>query len=100
MASVRGSSGAVDDLTVIGTYFERTSPQYARSIVARLYSAPEMLADHPLSGRSVPEVGVEHIREITREGYRIVYVVSDDAVEILAVLHGRQDIGRTLRRGS
>ena len=100
MASVRWSSGAVDDLTAIGTYFERASPPYARSIVARLYSAPEMLADHPLSGRAVPEIRVEHIREIGREGYRIVYTVSGDTVDVPAVLHGRQDIGRSLRRDS
>ena len=49
-------------------------------------------------GRVVPEVDVGHIREIVREGYRIVYVTSGDLVEVLAVLHGRQDLGRRLRR--
>ena len=98
MRRVRWSEGALDDLNAIGAYFERTSRQYARSIVARLYTAPEALTEHPHLGRVVPEVEVEHIREIVREGYRVVYIVSDDRVEVLAVLHGRQDIVRKLRR--
>ena len=98
MPNVRWSEGALDDLTAVGEYFERSSRQYARSVVARLYSAPEVLAGHPELGRVVPEVEVDHIREIIREGYRIVYVVADDAVEVLAVLHGRQDLARKLKR--
>ena len=98
MAEVRWSPGALGDLDAIGAYFERTSRQYARSIVARLYAAPEVLTDHPNLGRVVPEVEVDHIRELVREGYRIVYVVTDDLIEVLAVLHGRQDLGKKLRR--
>jgi plasmid stabilization system protein ParE len=98
MPEVRWSQGALGDLDAIGEYFERTSRQYARSIVARLYAAPEGLSDHPELGRVVPELEVGHIREIVREGYRVVYVVTDDLVEVLAVLHGRQDLGRKLRR--
>ncbi len=98
MHDVRWSRGALDDLAAIGTYFERTSPQYARSVVARLFAAPEMLADLPEAGRVVPEVEVDHVRELLRDGYRIVYLRGDDTVEILAVLNGRQDLGRKLRR--
>ena len=99
MANVRWSEGAVDDLRAVGDYFERTSRQYARSVVARLYGAVDVLADHPRLGRVVPEVDLDHVREIVREGYRIVYLESDDSVEVLAVLHGRQDLGQKLRRG-
>lgn len=99
MPEVRWSQGALGDLDAIGEYFERTSRQYARSIVARLYATPEVLADHPLLGRVVPELEIDHIREIVREGYRVVYVISGDLIEVLAVLHGRQDLGRKLRRG-
>ncbi|MEM1117570.1 MAG: type II toxin-antitoxin system RelE/ParE family toxin [Bacteroidota bacterium] len=98
MPEVRWSEAALGDLDAIGEYFERTSRQYARSIVASLYAAPEVLTEHPNLGRVVPEVEVEHVREIIREGYRIVYIASDDWVEVLAVLHGRQDLGRKLRR--
>ena len=99
MASVRWSAAALDDLDAIGEYVGRASPVYARSLVARLYSAAAALAEYPGLGRAVPEVEVEHVREIVREGYRLVYLVSGDGVDVLAVLHGRQDLGRKLRRG-
>ena len=66
--------------------------------MSRLYHAPEALANFPHLGREVPEMGIEHIREIVRDGYRIVYVVSGEDMEVLAVLHGRQDLRRKLRR--
>lgn len=49
-------------------------------------------------GRRVPETELDHIREIVRDGYRIVYFVGEDMVEVLAVLHGRQDLGKKLRQ--
>jgi len=36
----------------------------------------------------VPEVGDESLREVIHGNYRIVYRVSDQAVEIVTVFHG------------
>ncbi len=96
MAEVRWSRQALRDLDAIGEYVERSSPTYARSLVARLYGASARLASFPAMGRAVPELA--HVRELVREGYRTVYVTSGDQVEVLAVLHGRQDLGEKLRR--
>lgn len=98
MAEVRWSRQALRDLDAVGAYLERSSPEYARALVGRLYEAAGMLADFPQMGRSVPEVALAHVRELIREGYRIVYLAGDDEVEVLAVLHGRQDLGKKLRR--
>jgi len=98
MAEVRWSPQALRDLDALGEYLDRSSPQYARSLVARLYAAGAALADFPLMGRQVPETELDHIREIVRDGYRIVYFVGEDVVEVLAVLHGRQDLRKKLRR--
>jgi toxin ParE1/3/4 len=98
VAEVRWSPQALRDLDALGEYLDRSSPQYARSLVARLYSAGDALAEFPLMGRRVPETDLDHIREIVRDGYRIVYFVGEDIVEVLAVLHGRQDLGKKLRR--
>ena len=46
------------------------------------------LEDHPLSGRVVPEVGDDAIRELIRGNYRIVYRLKQDVVEIVTVFHG------------
>ena len=35
------------------------------------------MKDHTRLGPKVPEVEVDHIREIVREGYRIIYLESD-----------------------
>ena len=98
MAEVRWSPQALRDLDALGKYLERSSPQYARSLVARLYEAGAGLAEYPLMGRQVPEVELGHIRDIIRDGYRIVYLADEEVVEVLAVLHGRQDLGKKLRR--
>ena len=98
MAEVRWSRHALRDLEAIGAYFERSSPAYARSLVTRLYRVGEMLSEFPRLGREVPELEVDHIRGVIREGYRLVYVAADDQVEILTVLHGRQDLAKKLRR--
>lgn len=98
MTEVRWSKQALEDLDAIGEYVERTSRQYARALVARLYEASEALAEFPLLGRQVPETELEHVRELVRDDYRIVYVALADRIEILAVLHGRQDLWKKLRR--
>lgn len=98
MGEVRWSRNALRDIRAIGEYLERSSPQYARSVVARLYASTETLVDFPSLGREVPEVEVSHIRELIREGDRLIYVETGSGVEVLAVLHSRQDMGRKLRR--
>ena len=96
IAEVRWSSRALRDLDAIGEYIERSSPQYAKSLVARLYAAGGVLEEFPSPGRIVTEVQSEHIREVIRDGYRIVYVLNQKQIDILAVLHGRQDLGKKL----
>jgi len=98
MVEVRWSQQALSDLDAIAEYLARTSPPYARALATRLFSATSALTDFPMMGRRVPEVDVEHVREIIRDGYRIVYLVTEHGVEILTVLHSRQDLARKLRR--
>jgi toxin ParE1/3/4 len=59
----------------------------ARLVVTRLVAAVRRLGDYPLSGRVVPELGRPTIREVIDGSYRIVYRVTPDAVQILAVVH-------------
>ncbi len=98
MAEVRWSPQALRDLDAIGEHVGRSSAQDARSLVARLYAAGGVLEAFPGMGRAVPEVELGHIRELVREGYRIVYFVAGEDVEVLAVLHSRQDLRKKLRR--
>ena len=44
----------------------------------------------PLMGRKVPEIGREDVREVIMGGYRLVYRVRVDAIEILTVFDGHR----------
>ena len=51
------------------------------------YPAVERLTDNPRSGRVVPELGDESIREVIHGNYRTVYRLRHDVVEIATVFH-------------
>ena len=87
MALVRWSNQALADLEAIGDFIARDAPSVAQVFVDRVFTAVKRLAVFPRLGRVVPEIGQEDIREIIFGSYRIVYVVSDDEVNILTVFH-------------
>lgn len=86
---------AIEDVEAIRAYVARDSPHYADLLVERLVSAVARLEANPLSGRVVPEVGDDALREVIHGNYRIVYRVRLDLVEIVTVFHG----GRLFRLG-
>jgi plasmid stabilization system protein ParE len=65
------------------------SPQAIEDVEAvRSYvAAADRLESFPLSGRVVPEVGDESLREVVYGNYRMVYRVKAEAVEIVTVFH-------------
>jgi addiction module RelE/StbE family toxin len=79
---------AIQDVEAIRAHVARDSALYADLVVERLVAAIERLQDHPRSGRVVPELGDESIREVIHGNYRIVYRLRSDAVEIATVFHG------------
>ena len=48
------------------------------------------VAEFPLSGRMVPEYETRDIREVIESPYRIIYRVTADSIDVLAVVHGTQ----------
>lgn len=79
---------AIQDVASIRGYIARDSTRYADLVVERIVAAVERLADHSRSGRAVPELGDESIREVIHGNYRIVYRLRHDVVEIATVFHG------------
>jgi plasmid stabilization system protein ParE len=61
---VRWTPQAVDDLASIKAFIERDSPRYGRIVVEHLFDATQRLETFPRSGRVVPELRREEIREI------------------------------------
>ena len=69
-------------------FIARNAPRYAEIFANRVFEAADRLAEFPLMGRVVPEIGREEIREIIVQGYRIIYRLSGDEAEILTLHHG------------
>ena len=80
------------DLAAIYEHFSVASPQGASRLLGGIVRRVDQLAEFPLSGRVIPELGVPLLRELIEGGYRLMYEVFSDRVEMFAVLHGARDI--------
>ncbi len=77
---------AVNDLEDIQDYYRNENvPHVGNRLVAEVVAQVERLADHPLSGRIVPEFNVEHLREIIYLPFRIVYRYDRKRVRIVRI---------------
>ncbi len=83
---------ATSHLLSIYEYVQQDSPIYAEKLLDKLISRSEQLSLFPYSGRKVPEYDAENIREVFEGKYRMIYRVHKDAIDILAVIHGVQQL--------
>jgi len=79
---------AIEDVEAIRAYVARDSSHYADLVVERIVAAVTRLESQPLSGRVVPEVGDQALREVIHGSYRIVYRLKPNVAEIVTVFHG------------
>lgn len=79
---------AKNDIHQIAEYIAKDSEYNAKIFTKKLIDSTRRLKDFPLSGRIVPEYNNLDMREIIFKGYRLIYRVKKDAVEILTVFHG------------
>ena len=73
-------------------YISRHSSAYAMGVVDRITRRSIQIADFPFSGRVVPEIGKQQIREVFESQYRIMYHILSDRIEVLAVIHGARHL--------
>ena len=85
MTVVRWTDQAVEDLRSIRLFIERDSPRYGRLVAERLYEATSRLELFPYSGRMVPELGREDMRELIVGDYHIVYRVEGEIALLLTI---------------
>jgi plasmid stabilization system protein ParE len=98
MAQVRWSLIAGNDLQDIENFIARDSVLHAITFVDRVVESAETLLKTPRIGRIVPEFNRPDIRELIFRDYRIVYLLQDDEVFILRVVHGSRDLLALIRR--
>ncbi len=91
---VHWTETAQEHLDGIHAHIARNSPVYAKRIVDRLTRRSQQISLFPLSGRRVPEYEIDQIREVFEGPYRIVYYIKPDQIDVLAVIHGAQDVLR------
>jgi len=58
--------------------------------VNKILETSRNLSNFPFTGRIVPELGEENIREKFAYSYRIIYSIQDETITIAAVIHGKR----------
>jgi plasmid stabilization system protein ParE len=79
---------AEKQLDKIFEYIASDSSLYAYRTVGQIIEEAESISHQPRKGRKVPEYEREDIREVFHHPYRIIYLLKDEVVEILSVIHG------------
>ena len=76
----------------IRDFISRHSETYAKRVIDLLTRRSEQISNFPMSGRVVPEFSMDQIREVFEGTYRIIYYIKADRIEVLAVVHGSQNV--------
>ena len=80
------------DLDSIWTYIAADNGEAAEELLDRFGTVFEMLVQNPLAGRPRPDLG-QNVRSFAVANYMIFYIPYSTGVDIVRVIHGRQDIG-------
>lgn len=81
---------SLDRVTEITKYIVIDNPQAANSWIEELFNSVDQLRSFPRSGRKVPELSEDPIREIIFGNYRIIYRIEVQQISILTVRNIRQ----------
>jgi toxin ParE1/3/4 len=84
---VNWTDNAIQHLLGIYEFIGSASGIYAKATIDKLTRRSEQIAKFPISGRMVPEYENENIREVIERPYRIIYLIKQDEIDILAVIH-------------
>jgi plasmid stabilization system protein ParE len=83
------TESAYTDLEDIELYISQDSPLIARQFVNRIFGKIDQLYLYPRSGKIVPEIKRDDIRELLLNKYRIIYQTADKSIiNILRIVHG------------
>ncbi|MFZ2445514.1 MAG: type II toxin-antitoxin system RelE/ParE family toxin [Syntrophobacteraceae bacterium] len=93
--SLRWLPEAVADLARLREFIRIHDPDAAERAGGRIREAARKLLAHPFIGRPVLDIDRPQLRDIFipfgQAGYRLRYAVTDDAVIIVKIWHGREN---------
>jgi len=73
-------------------YIAEDNPDAALALIGQFESKVEKLKENPESGRVLPELKNDKIREIVvHKNYGVIYEINPDTIEILTIRHFRQN---------
>ncbi|MCF6335934.1 MAG: type II toxin-antitoxin system RelE/ParE family toxin [Spirochaetales bacterium] len=87
---IRFLISAMEDMRSIKAYIARDNPEAAVRMIKRIKAAVKHLGKFPNSGRIIPESNIPQLREIIVSNYRIMYQVSESAINVFAVYEGHR----------
>ena len=96
MAELRWTYEAELWLKDIYNYIALDNPHAAEEVVDGIYSAAQILKDHPKIGHTYQAPGIDEVRILLHDQYRIAYIIFDNRIDILGVFHGALDIDKYL----
>lgn len=86
MVKVVWTNSAVQDLLDIGDYIAKDSIRYAEITIESLFSAVDVLEEHPKIGIKVADFNDASIRQLIKGDYRIVYKIIDQKrIDVITV---------------
>ncbi len=92
MVTIIWTQYAIEDLESIHDYIAKDSAYYANKLVDKIIDKVELLYNHPLLGRVVPEFEIETVRELIEGSYRIIYQLDQDTISVARIHHSSQQI--------
>ena len=92
MAKIIWTELALEDLKNIHNYIAKDSLVYANRVIEKIILRIDQLKSFPKSGRAVPEINNDSIRELIHGNYRIIYKVSIQKIIIVTIHHSARII--------
>lgn len=80
------------DVDSISAYVAADNGKAAEELLDRFGTVFEMLVKNPQAGRRRPDLG-QNVRSFAVDNYVIFYIPQSAGIDIIRVMHGRQDIG-------
>ena len=87
---VRWTRNAAADLADIVGFVAEDNPKAAAALAQKIKDTVRKAERFPRSGRVVPEIGNDRIREIIVGHYRIIYRLASKSLQILSVFEGHR----------
>ena len=88
---VTWSKPATADLRSIHDFIAHDSQHYAKKVTHDIREKTAAIAELPKTGKKVPELNDDAIRELSLYSYRIIFEIRNQDIFVLTVVHKRQD---------